>query len=157
DDFVGQFPVPDLPFNTKSRALSLAAPQGDEAKTGVRGYVRYEITLDMFKELFAWGDLLLPKDLKPGERQPIALCHDADRDAARNARAGQDASGPLRGADLIASQLAAQRFVVFVVRGPEGTAGFSQAQRKAQALGKSIDAILIAQTERIVDWLSQIS
>jgi len=34
----------------------------------------YEVTLDTGGEGFAWGVLLLPKDLKPGEKRPVVVC-----------------------------------------------------------------------------------
>ena len=30
--------------------------------------------LDVWDDVFAWGVLLVPKDLKPGERRPVVVC-----------------------------------------------------------------------------------
>jgi len=39
---------------------------------------RVRIVLDVFPDVFAWGVLLLPKELKPGEQRPVVVCqHDA--------------------------------------------------------------------------------
>ena len=37
-------------------------------------YRAYEVTLDVYPDVFAYGWLLLPKDLKPGERRPVVVC-----------------------------------------------------------------------------------
>ena len=34
----------------------------------------YEVTLDLYPDVFAEGILLLPKDLKPGEKRPVVVC-----------------------------------------------------------------------------------
>src|SRR5262249_22764306 len=30
--------------------------------------------LDVWPEVFAWGVLILPRDIKPGERRPVVVC-----------------------------------------------------------------------------------
>ena len=39
----------------------------------------YDVVLDVLPELFAWGVLLLPKDMKPGERRPVVVCQHGRR------------------------------------------------------------------------------
>src|SRR5262249_52651787 len=34
----------------------------------------YDVVLDVFPDVLAWGVLLVPKDLKPGERRPVVVC-----------------------------------------------------------------------------------
>ena len=34
----------------------------------------YEVRLDVMPDVFAWGWLLIPRDLKPGERRPVVVC-----------------------------------------------------------------------------------
>ena len=34
----------------------------------------YEVMLDVYPDVFAYGILLLPKDLKPGEKRPVVVC-----------------------------------------------------------------------------------
>ena len=33
----------------------------------------YEVVLDVWPDVFAWGILLVPKDLEPGERRPVVV------------------------------------------------------------------------------------
>ena len=37
-------------------------------------WVGYEVVLDVLPDVFAWGVLLVPRDLKPGERRPVVVC-----------------------------------------------------------------------------------
>ena len=63
EDVIGRFPPPNLPVNPRTRKLH------DRPK-----WVGYEVVLDVFPDVFAWGYLLVPKDLKPGERRPVVVC-----------------------------------------------------------------------------------
>ncbi|MDR3405627.1 MAG: dienelactone hydrolase family protein [Chthoniobacter sp.] len=63
DDILGRLDDP-LPLpNPRTRLIY------DEPKW--RGY---EVVLDTGGEGFAWGVLLVPKDLRPGERRPVVVC-----------------------------------------------------------------------------------
>ena len=42
--------------------------------TTSRKYTGYEVVLDVFPDVFAYGILLLPKDLKAGEKRPVVVC-----------------------------------------------------------------------------------
>ena len=57
-----KLPAPTLPANPQSR------PIYDEPK-----WKGYEVTLDLYPDVFAYGILLLPKDLKRRAREPIAV------------------------------------------------------------------------------------
>ena len=63
DQIIGRLPAPTLPMNPRSRLIY------DTPK--FRGY---EVVLDVWPDVFAYGILLLPKDLKPGERRPVVVC-----------------------------------------------------------------------------------
>src|SRR5205085_5311178 len=62
-DVLGRFDEPLLPLNPRTRKVY------DTDK-----YTGYEVVLDVFPDVFAYGVLLLPKDLKPGERRPVVVC-----------------------------------------------------------------------------------
>ncbi len=63
EEVIGKLPAPSLPMNPQSR------PIYDEPK-----WKGYEVTLDLYPDVFAYGILLLPKDLKPGEKRPVVVC-----------------------------------------------------------------------------------
>ena len=63
DEVIGRFDEPLLPANPRSRV------KYDQPK-----WTGYEVVLDVFPDVIAYGVLLLPKDLKPGERRPVVVC-----------------------------------------------------------------------------------
>ncbi|HXJ75604.1 MAG TPA: dienelactone hydrolase family protein, partial [Candidatus Dormibacteraeota bacterium] len=63
DNVIGRFPPASLPAQPRSRKIY------DRDK-----WTGYEVMLDVWPEVYAWGVLLLPKDLKPGERRPVVVC-----------------------------------------------------------------------------------
>src|SRR6185503_19340016 len=62
DEVIGRFDAPLLPPNPRSRLVY------DEPK-----YRGYEVVLDVYPDVYAYGILLLPKDLKDGERRPVVV------------------------------------------------------------------------------------
>ncbi len=63
EEVIGKLPAPTLPLNPRTRQIL------DEPKW--RGY---EVMLDVYPDVFAYGILLVPKDLKPGERRAVVVC-----------------------------------------------------------------------------------
>src|SRR4029453_8830717 len=62
EEVLGKFDDPLLPFNARTRKIY------DTEK-----WIGYEVVLDVWQDVFAWGILLVPKDLKPGERRPVVV------------------------------------------------------------------------------------
>ncbi|MEY4941297.1 MAG: hypothetical protein RIQ93_3032, partial [Verrucomicrobiota bacterium] len=60
DNLIGRYPMPSIPPNAQTRQID------DRPK-----FVVYEVLLDVTPEVFAWGYLLVPKDLKAGEKRPV--------------------------------------------------------------------------------------
>src|SRR5205807_145557 len=65
EEVIGRFPASQMPANPRGRLLELA----DD-----KSWVGYEVMLDVFPDVFAWGYLLVPKDIKPGEKRPVVVC-----------------------------------------------------------------------------------
>ena len=63
NDVIGRLPDPTAPADPRTRLVF------DQPK--FRGY---EVMLDVWPGVFAYGILLVPKDLKPGERRPVVVC-----------------------------------------------------------------------------------
>ena len=53
DEVVGRLPTPDLPANPRSRKINETAK-----------WTMYEVKLDVWPDVFAWGYLLVPKGLQ---------------------------------------------------------------------------------------------
>ncbi|MEI9897801.1 MAG: hypothetical protein WDN28_29070 [Chthoniobacter sp.] len=61
-DSIGKIEADFLPANPHSRLLF------EKEK-----FRAYEVTLDVLPDVFAWGWLLVPKDLQPSERRPVIV------------------------------------------------------------------------------------
>ncbi len=62
-EVIGRLPDPGAPPNPRARLIY------DTAR--FRGY---EVMLDVWSGIFAYGILLVPKDIQPGERRPVVVC-----------------------------------------------------------------------------------
>lgn len=145
NEVIGRLPPATLAANARSRRV-----YEKEKWTG------YDVVLDVYPDVFAWGVLLLPIDLKPGERRPVVVCqhgleglpHDTLTDDPKSS-----GYGPYK---AFSARLAERGFVVFSPHNPyRGRDQFRVLQRKANPLGKSLFSMIIAQHERILDWLSE--
>ena len=63
DEAMGRFDEPLLPFNARTRLVAASDK-----------WTAYDVVLDVYPELFAWGLLVLPSDLRAGERRPVVVC-----------------------------------------------------------------------------------
>ena len=63
EEVLGRFHDPLLPPDARTRRVY------DHEK-----WVGYEVVLDVFPDLFAWGILCVPRDIPPGERRPVVVC-----------------------------------------------------------------------------------
>ncbi len=145
DDVLGRLPAATLPANARSRKI-----YDKEKWTG------YDVVLDVWPDVFAWGVLLLPKDLKPGERRPVVVCqHGLEGLPADTITDDPKASG-YGSYKAFSARLAERGFVVFAPHNPyRGHDAFRGLQRKLNPLGKSLFSVILAQHDRILDWLCE--
>jgi dienelactone hydrolase len=137
-EVIGRFDGPLLPPNARSRVAY------DEPKW--RGY---EVMLDVFPDVIAYGILLLPKDLKPGERRPVVVCqHGLESHAQDTVKGGSQYYHDF------AAKLCERGFITFA---PQNLYIFGDRfrtlQRKANPLGKTLYSIIVPQHQQITDWL----
>jgi len=141
-DLIGEVPSPSASPNPRSRVIY------DEAK-----WTGYEVVLDVWPGAFAYGILLLPKDLKPGERRPVVVCQHGLEGRP------QDVADP-RAQNCyhrFAARLADRGFVVFAPQNPYiGGDAFRVLQRMANPLKCSLFSLIIRQHEVITDWLASL-
>jgi dienelactone hydrolase len=145
NDVIGRFPASTLPLNPRTR-------QSHDTEK----WMGHDVVLDVWPDVFAWGVLLLPKDLKPGERRPVVVCQHGLEGLPQDTIT-QDPKAPGFGAYKgFASRLAERGFVVFAPHNPyRGHDKFRVLQRQANVLGKSLFSIILEQHSRILDWLSE--
>ncbi len=115
----------------------------------------YEVVLDVWPGVFAWGILLVPNDLRPGERRPVVVAQHGlegvPEDVVRT-----DVEG-FRYYRAFAARLADDGFIVFAPHNPyRGGDHFRVLQRKANPLKLSIFSFIIGQHRRILDWLKNL-
>ncbi|HEX6984424.1 MAG TPA: dienelactone hydrolase family protein, partial [Planctomycetaceae bacterium] len=109
----------------------------------------YEIVLDVFDGFFAYGVLLVPKDVEPGERRPVVVCQHG-----LEGRPQDIVSGDHPAYHDFAAKLAERGFVVFA---PQHLYLFGDRfrtlQRKANPVGKTLFSLMVPQHEQLLRWL----
>ena len=109
----------------------------------------YDVVLDVYPGVIAYGVLLTPKNIAPGEKRPVVVCQHGlegrPRDTIENDhRAYHD----------FAAKLAERGFVVFA---PQNLYIFKDRfrtlQRKANPIKKTLFSVIVPQHQQITDWL----
>jgi dienelactone hydrolase len=141
EEVVGKMPAPSLPANPRTR-LAYDEPR----------WKGYEVTLDLYPDVFAYGILLVPKDLKAGERRPVVVCQHGLEGRP------QDVVNPRKRTpyyNSFGAQLADRGYIVYAPQNPYiGHDAFRVLQRKANPLKLSLFSFIIRQHERSLDWLA---
>ncbi len=143
EEVLGKLPDPTVPMNPRTRLLY------DEPK-----YRAYEVTLDIYPDVFAYGVLALPKDLKPGEKRPVVVC--------QHGLEGRPTDVINPNADSkyyhsFGSRLAELGYIVYAPQNPYiGHDDFRVLQRKANPLGLSLFSFIDRQHRTALDWLSSL-
>lgn len=138
EEVIGQFDLPlSLPNARSRKSWSSATWDG------------YEIKLDVFPDVFAYGALLVPKDLKPSEKRPVVVCQHG-----LEGRPTDTFLGDHRAYHDFAGKLCERGFIIFCPQNPYiFTDRFRTLQRKANPLGKTLFSIIVPQHRQIVNWL----
>ena len=145
DNVIGRLPAATLPANARSRQI-----YDQEKWTG------YDVVLDVWPDVFAWGVLLLPKDLKPGERRPVVVCQHGLEGLPADTITDDTKSGAYGSYKAFAARLAERGLIVFAPHNPyRGHDAFRGLQRKLNPLGLSLFSVILAQHDRILDWLAE--
>lgn len=119
------------------------------------GYVTYEVEMDVIApDLIAYGWLLVPRNIKPGERRPVVVCqHGLEGRPADLADPKIDHPAYHR----YACKLAERGFIVFAPQNPYLFGDrFRLLQRKANPLGLSLFSFIVAQHRQITEWLASL-
>ena len=144
NDLNGRLPTGATALNPRSRQIL--------DKPTWRGF---EVTLDLGQPgLFVWGYLLLPKDLKPGERRPVIVAQHGGSGVPAVVINEDPATNHAYKAYAV--RLAERGFVVFAPHFPWRTSDrfFRVTERKANAVGMTHFAVMFEQHRRLLDWLT---
>jgi dienelactone hydrolase len=141
EEILGKFEDNLLPPNPQTRKI-----YDKERWTG------YEVVLDVFPDLFAWGILLIPKDIKPGEKRPVVVCQHG-----RGAVPRSVVEGNLTAYNDAAARLADQGFIVYapfnLYRGEDQ---YRWLNKKANTVKKTLFSFIISQHDQTLRWLGSL-
>jgi dienelactone hydrolase len=142
EEITGKFPPASEPLEVRTRKVY------DEPK-----WTGYDVVIPVWPDVFASGVLLVPKDLRPGERRPVVVCqHGVNR------RVHYVVDTKLQtGYNRFAARLADEGFVVYAPQNPyvgEPEYPWRVLQRKANSIQRSLFGVIAAQHERTLDWLA---
>jgi hypothetical protein len=138
---LGKLDEPLLPPNPRSRRIY------DREK-----WVGYEVVLEVYPGVFAWGVLLVPKDIKPGEKRPVVVCQHG-----RNGLPKDVIEGDKPSYHDFAARLAERGFITFAPHNPyRGEDRYRFLSRKANTVKASLFSFILAQHTQILNWLEKL-
>ncbi len=138
EEVIGRIDDPILPAEPRSRQVY------DTPK-----WTGYEVVLNVYPDVFAWGVLLVPKDIKEGERRPVVVCQHG-----RNGLPKDVIEGDLPAYRNFAARLADRGFVTFAPHNPyRGEDLYRMLNRKGNPVKLSMFSFITAQHRQILDWL----
>jgi dienelactone hydrolase len=140
NEVIGRFDLKPLPPNARSRKVF------DEER-----YTGYEVVMDVFPDVIAYGILLLPKGIQEGEKRAVVVCQHGLEGRPRDV-ADPKVNNPAY--HQYAVKLAERGFITFA---PQNLYIFEDRfrtlQRKANPLGKTLFSVIVPQHQQITDWL----
>ena len=115
-------------------------------------WVGYEVVIDVWPGVFAWGILCIPKDIKSGDKRPVVVCQHGLEGTPYSTieESGRD-YGYYKS---FTAKLAEQGFITFAPFNLyRGGNEFRSMQRKANPLKASLFSIITPQHTQILNWL----
>ena len=140
EEVIGRFDDPTLPPNPRTRHV-IHDPN----------YTAYEVVLDVWPDVIAYGILLVPANIKTGERRPVVVCQHGLEGRPTDV-ADPKVNNPAY--NQFAVKLTERGFITFSPQNLYiGQDAFRTLQRKANPLKKTLFSIIVPQHQAIVDWL----
>ena len=138
-DAMGRFDEPLLPFNARTRQIAATAK-----------WTAYDVVLDVWPDVFAWGILVVPTDLRPGERRPVVVCQGGRNSIPRDTLEGDNPAY-----NNFSAALAERGFITFapfnLYRGEDR---YRYLSRKANTVQASLFSFIVAQHDQHLRWLT---
>lgn len=137
-DGVGVFDAPYLPLNPRSRKVAETAR-----------WTAWDVVLDVWPDVFAWGVLVVPKDIAAGERRPVVVVQHG-----RNGLPRETIDGKSTAYNDVGAALADRGFVVFAPHNLyRGEDRYRWLDRKANTIRATLFSFILGQHDRILAWL----
>jgi dienelactone hydrolase len=142
-DVLGRLPDPSLPANPRTRKIR----ESDR-------WTMYEVVLDVWPDVLAWGYLTVPKDIRPGERRPVVVCQHGLEGLPESVVTEDQQSRAFQAYRAYAVRLAERGLITYAPHNPyRGETAFRQLQRKANPLGLTLFSFILGQHQRTLEWL----
>ena len=140
---IGKLPEPTMAPNPRSRQVY-----------ETDAFIGYEVVLDVYADVFAYGILLVPKGIPEGEKRPVVVCQHGLEGRPQDVA---DPNNVHPAYEQYGCRLAEQGLIVYAPQNPYiGQDHFRTAQRKANPLGLSLFSYIIAQHDQTLDWLGSL-
>lgn len=140
-EVIGEFDQTLLPFNVRSRPFPMEN----------RELTAFEVVLDVFPGLFAYGLLILPPNLEAGEQRPVVVCQHGLEGRPQSTIGEKD----YKAYKAFASRLAERGYITFA---PQNIYIFEDRFRtlqfKANSIKKTLFSLMVPQHRQITEWLS---
>jgi len=141
NEVIGPLPPPSLPPRPRTRLVY------DEPK-----FEGYEVLLDVFPDVVAYGILLVPKGIGEEEKRPVVVCQHGLEGRPQDVANPQEDN---RYYHQFACKLAQRGFVTYAPQNPYiGGDSFRVLQRLANPLKKSLFSFIVRQHEQTLEWLA---
>ncbi|MEQ6118693.1 hypothetical protein [Reichenbachiella sp. MALMAid0571] len=143
EEIIGKFDHTLLPPNARTRKLDV----GNDEVTA------YEVVLDVFENIFAYGILVIPNDIKSGEKRPVVVCQHGLEGRPQSTIGQQDYHYYKAFTTTLAEKgyitFAPQNIYIFGDR-------FRMLQFKSNAIKKTLFSIMVPQHQQITNWLGSL-
>ncbi len=141
DELIGRLPLPTMAPNVRTRQVL------DEP-----GFTAYEVMIAVYPDVIAGGILLLPKDLKAGEKRPVVVCQHGLEGVPMDT-ISKTVDG-YKYYSAFSAELANRGFITYAPQNPyRGQDRFRTLQRKSNPLKRSLFSYIIPQHQRTIDFL----
>jgi dienelactone hydrolase len=138
EEILGKFHDPLLP--PKPRTQLIAREEH---------WVAYNVVLDVFPDLIAWGILMLPKDLEAGQRRPVVVL--------QHGRDGTPYKVMEGAYNQAADRLLQRGFIVYAPHNLyRGEDRYRWLDRKANSVKASLFSFILAQHDQTTRWLASL-
>jgi dienelactone hydrolase len=142
EEAFGKLPAPSEPLAVQTRKIY------EEVD-----WTGYEVLIPLWPDVFAYGILLLPGNLRPGERRPVVVCQHGSGGRP------QDLIKPTQVSaehyyHRFGAALADHGFIVYCPQNMYIGHEFQRLQRLANPLKLSLFSFILSQNERTLDWLT---
>ncbi|MFQ5730452.1 MAG: alpha/beta hydrolase family protein [Planctomycetaceae bacterium] len=142
EELIGRLPDPVMPPNVRTRKVL------DKPK-----FVGYEVVIDVYPDVIAAGILLLPKDLRKGEKRPVVVCQHGLEGVPMDTIT--ETGRGYRYYKAFAAKLAERGFITYAPQNPyRGRDKFRVLQRMSNPLKRSLFSYIIPQHQRTLNWLA---